>query len=234
MPNYCYNVVRAPKEVLDDLYKNKKITFEKLIPMPKSLNLTEGSRTENAVLYAVLKKDFETRSKLIKVLSNVHEYIDHNYWNKLVNRFALGTPNGLLKAMEKLDREAKVFCPDEDERKLKINSLEELGNTYLNNLLKYKSMTWYDWCINNWGTKWDAFECEGSPEEEELRFTTAWSPPEKVIVKLFTKHSDKKIEWEYETEGDSERGIYFSDEKGNIKLKKTEIERKEEEDEEEI
>lgn len=231
MPDLCFNMVRASKEVLDDLYKDKQITFGKLIPMPKSLNLTEGSRTENAVLYAVLKKDFETRSELIKVLSNVHEYIYDNYWNKLVHRFSLGTPNGLLKAMENLDKEAKIFFPDEDERALKINSLEELGNTYIDNLLKYKSMTWYDWSIENWGTKWDAFNCEGSPEEEELRFTTAWSPPEKVIEKLFKKHSDKSIEWEYETEGDSEKGVYFTDKKGNIKLKKIELEETEEDEE---
>ena len=43
MPNLCKNIVRAPKEVLEDLYDGQKVTFEKLIPMPKSLNLTEGT-----------------------------------------------------------------------------------------------------------------------------------------------------------------------------------------------
>ena len=55
MPNLCKNIVRAPKEVLEDLYDGQKVTFEKLIPMPKSLNLTEGTITDTAIAYAMRK-----------------------------------------------------------------------------------------------------------------------------------------------------------------------------------
>ena len=56
MPDLCKNIVRAPKEVLEDLYDGQKVTFEKLIPMPKSLNLTEGTITDTAIAYAMSKK----------------------------------------------------------------------------------------------------------------------------------------------------------------------------------
>ena len=59
MPNYCTNIVKAPKEVLEDWFDNGKVTFEKLIPMPKTLNITEGTVTENAIAYAISKKETE-------------------------------------------------------------------------------------------------------------------------------------------------------------------------------
>ncbi len=37
---------------------------------------------------------------------------------------------------------------------------------------------WYDWCISNWGTKWDAGEIDITREGSSLflSFDTAWSP----------------------------------------------------------
>ena len=49
----------------------------------------------------------------------------------------------------------------------------------------------YDWCINNWGTKWNASQVELVNEMEnkgkmelEYRFSTAWSPPEPIVRKM--------------------------------------------------
>ena len=41
---------------------------------------------------------------------------------------------------------------------------------------------WYDWNINNWGTKWDIGIIDGEIQREDdntisLTFDTAWSPP---------------------------------------------------------
>lgn len=39
---------------------------------------------------------------------------------------------------------------------------------------------WYEWCVQNWGTKWDACQCvtsEMDGETLQLQFETAWSPP---------------------------------------------------------
>lgn len=40
---------------------------------------------------------------------------------------------------------------------------------------------WYDWNINNWGTKWDVtdvyFEQPADEDEIEFSFCTAWGPP---------------------------------------------------------
>lgn len=54
----------------------------------------------------------------------------------------------------------------------------------------------YDWCIKNWGTKWSPYSVYGfSKQEGEVRvsFSTAWSPPNPVIVALAKKFPELKI-----------------------------------------
>lgn len=43
-----------------------------------------------------------------------------------------------------------------------------------------KLILWYEWCINNWGTKWNSLFSRITTEE--LLFSTAWSP---ISLKLF-------------------------------------------------
>jgi len=62
---------------------------------------------------------------------------------------------------------------------------------------------WYDWNVNNWGTKWDAGEPsveEISPTEVTYQFETAWSPPMPVLVTLSTQYPELNIELEWEEE----------------------------------
>lgn len=51
---------------------------------------------------------------------------------------------------------------------------------------------WYDWCIKNWGTKWNAYgqdmHYENIVQEDNkltLTFQTAWSPPYGWLIALF-------------------------------------------------
>ena len=43
---------------------------------------------------------------------------------------------------------------------------------------------WYDWCVENWGTKWDIKYEYLEVEDDDVvvvKFDTAWSPPNKVF-----------------------------------------------------
>ena len=225
MPNYCTNVVKAPKEVLEEIFDGKKATFQKIIPMPKTLNLVESGRKDEAVLYAIFCKEKDTMQKLITLLKNTKEHFYNSYWDMLQKTYSLET-------IDKLEEKARLFIPNTEEKELGIKSFEELGDVYLNNLLKYKSMTWYDWSIENWGTKWDAVDCEGTPEDGELRFLTAWAEPIPIIKKLFEKYPKMKIEWEYELEGEEYSGKYISDGKGKITKEEYVIQVEEDEEDE--
>ena len=48
---------------------------------------------------------------------------------------------------------------------------------------------WYDWCVNEWGTKWDV-GADGNPAQDipgglMLGFDSAWAPPINAYEKLF-------------------------------------------------
>lgn len=57
------------------------------------------------------------------------------------------------------------------------------------NLAQYDAKDWYDWCVDNWSTKWDFGRADSSgpaaeiktneegDEYVELSFDTAWAPP---------------------------------------------------------
>ena len=225
MPNDCTNIVRAPKEVLEEIFDDGKTTFQKLIPMPKELDITEGTVTENAIAFAMSKKESEEFLQMKKLLEGTKDDYYGDLWNKYMKKITVGK----IKEIESADRR---YIPDETERKLGIKTLEEFGNLCLNNILKYGCATWYDWSCKNWGTKWDAIHEKGTPEDGELIFLTAWSEPINVIEKLFEKYPNSKIEWEYIGECNEFEGKFYSDGKGNVKNEYKEKEYEEEESEE--
>lgn len=49
---------------------------------------------------------------------------------------------------------------------------------------------WYNWHVENWGTKWDAYETifiNNVDTEAELNFQTAWSPPQAWLISAINK-----------------------------------------------
>ena len=51
---------------------------------------------------------------------------------------------------------------------------------------KYGASDWYNWCINNWGTKWDIspYECEIENGQLVGSFDSPWGPPIEAYSKL--------------------------------------------------
>ena len=63
----------------------------------------------------------------------------------------------------------------------------------------------YFWCVENWGTKWGATQQDNDlssyPDEIELRFDTAWSPPQGIHDKVKEMLPNCSISWFYKEEG---------------------------------
>ena len=63
---------------------------------------------------------------------------------------------------------------------------------------------WYDWRVQNWDTKWDAYDVEvvdDDPENMEITFNTAWSPPESICEALRDQYPDVSVSWFYDEPG---------------------------------
>lgn len=61
-----------------------------------------------------------------------------------------------------------------------------------------------DWCYENWGTKWDRYEYEciqKGPEGIQIKFTTAWCPPLRLLEYLLESNKNIWIKCEWLEEG---------------------------------
>ena len=63
---------------------------------------------------------------------------------------------------------------------------------------------WYDWRLQNWDTKWDAYDVvvtDDDPENVEIEFNTAWSPPEAICSAIREQYPDVSVSWFYDEPG---------------------------------
>lgn len=195
MPNWVKNIVRTSEDTMKNI-KEKYFTdgildFNKIVPMPKSLELTSGSITEMSIFYAFTKKGETEKKEIIKLLKSKEEFIYGNYWEEIKHYYHLGH-------FKNIEETAKKYIPEAVAKELNIKTLEELGDVYISNLKQYGSTTWYDWCIENWGTKWGVsrFSCN----ENTMIFETAWSIPENIFDKLALEFPEDTIEVSYADE----------------------------------
>jgi hypothetical protein len=76
---------------------------------------------------------------------------------------------------------------------------------------KYKKAGWYEWRIENWGTKWDAITdyVDYKPENSELNisFETAWTPPIKWLEKAQIRYPKLKFYLSYYEDGLMFKGV---------------------------
>ncbi len=64
---------------------------------------------------------------------------------------------------------------------------------------------WYDWRLEHWDTKWDAYDVEVTDGDDidgfEVEFNTAWSPPEAVCHAMREQYPNLSISWFYDEPG---------------------------------
>mgnify|MGYP001411348333 CR=1 FL=1 len=63
---------------------------------------------------------------------------------------------------------------------------------------------WYDWRLVHWDTKWDAYDVEvtdDDPDQLEVQFNTAWSPPDAICQAMRELYPDLSVSWFYDEPG---------------------------------
>ena len=98
---------------------------------------------------------------------------------------------------------------DWDKPKGKVGELPQYVDTGFGKMLRFKSTDhqddrWYDWRLVNWDTKWDAYDVaitDDDPDQLEVEFSTAWSPPEAICSAIREQYPDLAISWFYDEPG---------------------------------
>lgn len=149
------------------------IDFNKITPMPPSLDIESGSSTDRGInlyltsvnpsvrYYGKEKMDPVAFTSLVERLNGSRSFLRHN---------AALTPEEIQNA---------TLYHSEGE-------LLQLGKTAVENLMQYGATTWYDWRTrgDTWNTKWNSYNAYDYNGGNEICFQTAWSAPHPIIEKL--------------------------------------------------
>lgn len=208
MPNWVKNKVKfGNKQIMKDIYyqddnENEYFDFNRIIEMPKSLELTSGGKEDISIHYAISKMSEQEKENTIKMLNEKQCDFYGNYYNKIFRHKDKYTDEEYQKASDELDSvingDKNEFLENIDYKGLGIHNLEELGKAYLNNIKEYGADTWYDWHCENWGTKWNSTNVYYI-NENEVEFDTAWSMPYRLLEKL-SEIYETRIEVRYADE----------------------------------
>lgn len=195
MPNNVKNIVKMkgilnlPLFVMEDGVKC--FDFNKIIPMPKSLDIESGSMTKECIMY------YLTNRCTIPVGCIGGKKLD--VARKLLTDMLLYGDEGLKLLFSRVME--KTFVMPESKK----NEMYHNGQVYIDNYKKYGCTTWYDWCINYWGTKWNSYS-NRQDGEDIIIFETAWSNPGPVILGLSKIYPEAEIEhwWADEDMGNND------------------------------
>lgn len=185
MPNHVVNHISLqgdPEKIRSMLEAIKSdelgigsVDFNKIIPMPKSLNIEAGSRTDRG-------------------LQAYRDFIDVYTFARSINDTAKALENIPVESEEVFLRQRTDIRRDE----------WELGRTAWHNIREYGAPTWYDWCVTNWGTKWNAYGYDENGTDyhdgDSLCFQTAWSAPHPILEKLTEMFLEIELEHEWADE----------------------------------
>lgn len=212
MPNWTYNVVYFEDEEVGararEMMESDKsgFDFDKIKPMPESLNLEAGGRTNLAIAY---------------YLSDGGKNVD-NVDKKYFGEFELNSPEELVERAQRIIE----HDPSMEDK------FREMGEVYVSNFDQYGATHWYDWRNENWGCKWNASEV--SWEEDSVAFNTPWGPPVPVLEEL-SRQLGVTLEIEFEQEGEGLYETIVSPDEGfneNCKFTPDEFDWDDDEDEE--
>lgn len=178
--------------------------FDKIIPMPKELDLESGSPTDKAVSHA-LSYLYLHNSDMSEYINTKQKVFDSEYYSFAGHSIA----------------ELRIIpIPDHE---IDMDQVE-LGLKYIYNLQEHGAFTWYDWAQDKWGTKWNSYgykqfedqpipKCAQEVSDKKkysrvIRFQTAWDPP----FKVYTKFRDMLLDMVLNTNVTVGFDVFYADE----------------------
>jgi len=207
MPNWVRNSLtiegKNSDKILHDYLKTDDFEdvvfdFNKIKEMPEDLNIISGSMTIDCfcVYLSTLSKE--------DAIDKIQLYIGSSLFPEFHKA------NTYLKSKEEIDRLIKDLINNHQQPD-KLNptrpvfknkeDIVQYGKKLIDNIVNYGAKDWYDWCVENWGTKWNACQCEfDDTKPNQITFETAWSDVRGLICELSKKHPENTFIYEYSEE----------------------------------
>jgi hypothetical protein len=194
MPNHVKNVVtfdcdskeleKILEHIKNDEFGIGSIDFQKMIPMPESLNITSGSVMKGAIkIYLAAINSSAPDFGVEKVSDESYEEL-----TRLCRKKFGIVPFEPDVTISQISETMKYWISDVDDNLLNstkiAQDLIEKGRIYVDNYLNYGATDWYDWHVREWDTKWNAYDFGEYQEDNSIEFLTAWNSPEKVIASI--------------------------------------------------
>ena len=184
MPNYVRNILQidaAPEKVEEilntiksDTEQDNPIDFNKIIPMPESLNIESGSQEDLVALYMTYlnpKVDYYGTQDYDKELPIIQTHVLFPKYRDDLSK----------EEIEKMLQRFSMLTEEECLAK---------GKQYFENFCNYGATSWFHWCVDNWGTKWTACDAYLA-SDDTIIFDTAWNHPEPIIQQISEKFEVK-------------------------------------------
>lgn len=199
MPNWVKTIVKTKPDVLKDVlekYSNEEgFSFNKVIPMPKELEVEKSSRGEEGLMYLFLENDNGiSKEKINKVYRSLNPFHSDIYRE------------------ERFQKLAKKY--DENKDKLEYNESIKIAKQYISNHDKYGHADWYEWCCDKWGTKWDLSGFDHN--NDTMVFETAWGFAGNVILELSRQYPEAVFECRFADEGIQENSGILKIRNGDV------------------
>ena len=200
MPNHITNIITSDRM---DIVKEKLCTiiteenekqvwgtigeesvdFNKLIPVPESMFLPEGG----CASWELNKYNFPNARMLESYQKNTLEPLFERIYTNDLECFLF---SAVVEVRTRCSTSFKEFYRIGENDNLNTE-IRRVAQSYYN-LKNYGSPDWYDWRIEHWGTKWNAYECNIG--EDYIEFDTAWACPFEVIEEL-SKYATITVAW---------------------------------------
>ena len=188
----------SPNEPTNDEGSGKSYYFDfnKVIPMPESLNVESGSKSSwGSEIFTfpdrLIGSENDWVARRAKGLSTLLLSQGVTTYQDLSNLVLSENPPDWW------------FCAEESAR-LDLTAIVRCGHVCMDNIKRYGHDTWYSWSIAHWGTKWNSYHnsiSDVEPSSFTFEYQTAWSPPTPVLTKLFEMFPRLSFTIDYIDEG---------------------------------
>lgn len=172
------------KQIFEDEW-NQFPDFNKIIPMPEGLDITDSSSTTTwvKILFGLIdfKSAFASRS------NNMGEEWINNGFDSIMNQMEASS------ALKLILGEYGITVKDMSDKDFD-NLIQGIRNQR-----DYGYITWYDWSNDYWGTKWNSYQCE-KINDTTYEFQTAWSNVSKLMDKIADQLPQIKFTYKWSDE----------------------------------